>query len=319
MVLALVFLVLATAGGFALWLNSTVEDNVSTEALLPTGDDAKVTTPDGQEVTVPTHGKGQNYLFIGSDARPGDSASRSDVIIVAHIPEDRSQVQLIHFPRDLYVQIPGRGKDKINAAYAYGGAPLLVRTLQNLLGIRIDHVAKTDFTGFQGMTDAVGGVRVYAEEASNGRGNGGQVVIRKGWNDLNGEQALMFVRERYQLSEGDISRGKRQMAFIKALMTKAISTETITNPVRVAKFTDAATQNLVIDQDLTVAQMRSEGFALRNIRSKDIVFITAPWTGFGTAPNGGSIVLADQQALTSLGTHLREDRMSEWKDSSVTP
>ena len=64
-------------------------------------------------------------------------------------------------------------------------------------------------------------------------GNGGQVVIRKGWNDLNGEQALMFVRERYQLSEGDISRGKRQMAFIKALMTKAISTETITNPVMI--------------------------------------------------------------------------------------
>ena len=131
-------------------------------------------------------------------------------------------MQMIHFPRDLYVDIPGRGKDKINAAYAYGGEPLLVQTMENLLKIRIHHVAKTNFEGFKNMTDAVGGVRVYAEEASNGTGNGGPVVISKGWNDLNGEQALAFVRERYTLSEGDISRGRRQLAFIKALMLKAI-------------------------------------------------------------------------------------------------
>ena len=92
--------------------------------------------------------------------------------------------------------------------------------------------------------------RVYAEEASNGSGNGGPVVIKPGWNDLNGEQALGFVRERYTLSQGDISRGRRQLSFIKALMLKAISPATVTNPIKIAKFTDAATRNLVLDQDL---------------------------------------------------------------------
>ena len=161
---------------------------------------------------------------------------------------------MIHFPRDLWVDIPGRGKDKINAAYAYGREPLLVETIENLLKIRIHHVAKTNFDGFENMTDAVGGVRVYAEEASNGTGNGGPVVIKEGWNDLNGEQALSVVRERYTLSEGDISRGRRQLAFLKALMLKATSPETIANPLKIAKFTDAATENLVLDQDLSIGQ-----------------------------------------------------------------
>ena len=189
---------------------------------------------------------------------------------------------MIHFPRDLYVDIPGHGKDKINAAYAYGREPLLVQTMENLLKIRIHHVAKTNFEGFKNMTDAVGGVRVYAEEASNGTGNGGPVVIKKGWNDLDGEQALAFVRERYTLSEGDISRGRRQLAFIKALMMKAISKETVTNPVKIAKFTDAATKNLVLDQHLSISQLRDYAVSLRNIRADDVVFATAPFSGFGT-------------------------------------
>ena len=176
--------------------------------------------------------------------------------MLIHVPEDPSSIQMIHFPRDLYVDIPGHGKNKINASYAFGGEPLLVQTMENLLKVRIHHVARTDFDGFEKMTDAVGGVRVYAEEGSDGSGNGGPVVIQEGWNELNGEEALAFVRERYTLSEGDISRGRRQLAFIKALLLKAISGETITNPLTVAKFTDAATENLVVDQDLSIGAMR---------------------------------------------------------------
>ena len=92
------------------------------------------------------------------------------------------------------------------------------------------------------------------------------VVIKKGWNDLNGEQALGFVRERHTLSEGDISRGRRQLSFIKALLLKATSPETVSNPLTIAKFTDAATENLVLDQDLSVGDMRDYALQLRNIR-----------------------------------------------------
>ena len=314
-VASLLVLCLVAAGGFVVFLDRKASSNISQENLLPPPAAApSATLPDGSVVEVPKDA-GQNYLLIGSDARPGETASRSDVIVLVHVPEDKQTVQLIHFPRDLYVAIPGRGKNKINAAYAFGGAPLLVSTLQNLLGIRIDHVAKTDFEGFKRMTDAVGGVRVYAEEASDE----GSFQVREGWNDFNGEEALAFVRERYTLSEGDISRGRRQQAFIKALMIKTLTPSVIANPVTLTRFVDAATSNLVVDQGLDVGRMRSEAIGLRNIRSDDIVFITAPFTGFGTAPDGGSIEIVDEASMQALGEALRTDTMEEYGDVTVTP
>lgn len=313
--LVLLTLIVGGMAGFAWLINRTIDDNVSRELSLPTSgpvDDS------GDPITLPT-GTGVNILLIGSDARPEDTFSRSDVMVLVHLPEDRSQIQLIHFPRDLYVPIPGHGSNKLNAAYAFGDAPLVVEAIQNLAGIKIDHLALIDFEGFKRMTDAVGGVRVYAEEASDGSGNGGPVAIHQGWNDLNGEQALYFVRERYQLSQGDISRGRRQMAFVKALMTKALSRETITNPKRVLDFADAASSNLVVDDGFTMDRMRDYAFSLRSVRSKDIVFITAPYSGLGSDPSAGSIVVLDRAKMTQLGELIRTDRLSEWKDTTVIP
>jgi LCP family protein required for cell wall assembly len=313
--LAIVVLLFGGATAFVGYLGYTVSDNVTQEQLLPEKRQP-ITAPDGKPVA--ETGTGTNYLVLGADTRPGD-AGRSDVIVLVHVPQDAKTIQMIHFPRDLYVSIPGRGKNKINAAYAFGREPLLVETMENLLKVRIHHVVRTDFEGFENMTDAVGGVRVYAEEASNGSGNGGPYVIKKGWNDLNGEQALGFVRERYTLSEGDISRGRRQLAFIKALFLKATAPETITNPVKIAKFTDAATENLVLDQNLTVGDMRDTAISLRNIRSGDIVFATAPFTGFGRSPEGASIDIVDEKGMADLGEAIRTDTMDEYGDVFVTP
>jgi polyisoprenyl-teichoic acid--peptidoglycan teichoic acid transferase len=313
--LALFLLLFGGAAAFVAYLGYTVNDNVTHAELLPEAR-PPVTAPDGTKVA--ETGTGTNFLVVGTDTRPGD-AGRSDVIVLVHIAADGGTVNMIHFPRDLYVDIPGHGKDKINAAYAFGREPLLVQTMENLLKIRIHHVAKTNFEGFQNMTDAVGGVRVFAEEASTGSGTGGPVVIRKGWNDLDGEQALVFVRERHQLSEGDISRGRRQLAFIKALMLKAISPATVTNPVKIAKFTDAATKNLVLDQDLTISQLRDYAVSLRSIRGGDVVFSTAPFSGFGTTSGGASIDVVDKQGMADLGDALRTDTMSDYGDVFVTP
>ena len=313
--LALFVFLFGGAAAFVGYLGYTVNDNVTQEPLLPENR-PPVTAPDGTEVK--ETGTGTNFLVVGADTRPGD-VGRSDVIVLVHIPQDASTIQMIHFPRDLYVDVPGHGKDKINAAYAYGGEPLLVETMEKLLKIRIHHVAKTNFDGFKNMTDAVGGVRVYAEEASNGTGNGGPVVIRKGWNDLNGTEALAFVRERYTLSEGDISRGRRQLAFLKALMLKATSTETIANPLKIAKFTDAATKNLVLDQDLSIGTLRDYAISLRGIRGGDVVFATAPFSGYGTSPGGASIDIVDKKGMADLGTALRTDTMDEYGDVFVTP
>jgi LCP family protein required for cell wall assembly len=313
---ALLLLLFGSVAGFVGYLGYTVNGNVTQEDLLP-DPTTPVTAPDGKQV--PTSGVGTNFLLVGSDSRGANDQGRSDVIILVHIPENPSTIEMIHFPRDLYVSIPGHGKNKINASYAFGGTPLLVQTLQNLLGVKIDHVAKTDFEGFKDMTDAVGGVRVYAEEASNGRGNGGPTVIHKGWNDLDGTQALDFVRERYQLSQGDISRGRRQLAFIKALLLKATSKETLTNPITIAKFTDAATKNLTVDKTLTIGAMKDYAFELKGLRADDVVFATAPFTGFGMDPVAGSIDIVDTQKMALLGEALRTDTMDDYLDVYQTP
>ncbi len=314
-------LVLASVAGFVGFLGYTVNDNVTQEDLLP-APDVEVIAPDGTVVpplVKGVEGKATNFLLIGTDGRTTTDRGRSDVIILVHVPADPSTVQMIHFPRDLFVSIPGHGKNKINAAYAFGGEPLLVQTLQNLLGVRIDHVARTDFDGFENMVDAVGGVRVYAEEASNGQGNGGPTVIQQGWNELDGGEALDFVRERYLLSQGDISRGRRQLALVKALMLEATSRETLTNPVKVARLTDAATENLVVDQNLSLSELKDFALDLRGIRGGDVVFATAPFTGFGMDPVAGSIDIVDDKKMALLGEALRNDTMDEYLDVFVTP
>jgi LCP family protein required for cell wall assembly len=307
-----VLLVVGVGAGYLVLLNHTVSKNVQHEALLPTpGVDGAESAP----VRRPGTAKAQDILFVGSDARPGLAGARSDVIVLMHVAGDRKTVTLVHFPRDLYVHVPGHGKDKINAAFAYGGAPLLVRTLQDLVGVPIDHVAMTTFDGFKNMTDAVGGVDVYVEEPSNSRG----YSFDKGFHHMSGAAALAFVRERNQLSEGDISRGRRQQAFIKALLLKALSRDVLTNPVRLAQFVDAGTKNLIVDEKFSVGEMRSQAISLRNLRGKDVRFVTAPFTGFGTSPSGASIDLVDEAGMQRLGRALQDDAMTRYADQSTTP
>jgi LCP family protein required for cell wall assembly len=306
LVAALVLLLLPVLafGGYLVWLNQIVTHNVKRESLLPAEGPSNAA---GEAVAVPA-GTGTNYLIIGNDGGPDREGARSDVMVIVHVPADRTKVQLVHFPRDLWVSIPGRGKAKLNAAYAWGGAPLLVRTMQDLLGIKIDHVAMLGFEGFKRMTDAVGGVDVRVDEASEAGGR----VFTKGVQHMDGETALVFVRQRHGLSQGDISRGKRQMAFIQGLMQKTLSRETLTNPLRLKDFIDAATANLTVDEGLDVGTMRSEAFAMRNLRSGDIRPITAPFTGFGTSPDGQSIDLVDEAKMAELGKALRTDAMDSY-------
>ncbi len=311
-VLALVVLVVVGVAGYLAFLNHTVSSNVQHESLLPTpGVSGATAAPTKKAGT----GDAQNILIIGSDARAGLQGARSDVIVLMHVDADRSAVTLVHFPRDLYVSVPGHGKDKINAAFAYGGAPLLVQTLQGLVGVPIDHVSIVGFEGFKRMTDAVGGVNVYVEEPSTSGG----YTFRKGFQQMGGAEALAFVRERKALSEGDISRGRRQQAFIKALMLKSLSKDVLTNPVKLAQFVDAGTSNLTVDDGFSVADMRNEAVSLRNLRGGDIAFITAPFTGFGTAPNGGSIDVVDEPGMVALGDALQNDQMSTYTDATHTP
>jgi polyisoprenyl-teichoic acid--peptidoglycan teichoic acid transferase len=312
-VLAVVLLVVVGgSAAYLLFLNTTVNNNVQRASLLPTpGVDGATDAPTRN----PAAGDAQNILIIGSDARSGVAGARSDVIVLMHVASNRTSVNLVHFPRDLYVDVPGRGKDKINAAFAYGGAPLLVQTIQGLVGVPVDHVAMVDFEGFKRMTDAVGGVNVYVEESS---ATGGY-TFTKGYQQMGGAEALAFVRERKNLSEGDISRGRRQQAFIKALMLKSLSKDVLGNPVKLAEFVDAGTSNLTVDKDFSTGEMRSQAVGMRNLRGKDVAFITAPFTGYGTSPAGASIDVLDVPGMAALGEALQNDAMDTYEDVTRTP
>lgn len=361
-VLALVGVI--ALGGYAFYLQRTVENNLEREDLNATQDSVVTISPDtfggtqpgdddstdddlddsglegdgdidedappivgedGQPIEVTqsefsattparpeSSGEAMNFLIVGTDSRDlSQERGRSDVIVLMHISDERDRVDLIHFPRDLFVPIPGTGgSSKINAAYSYGGAPLLVQTLQPLIDVPIDHVVLVNFESFRAMTDAVGGVDVQVAEASPG--------FPQGVMHMDGDTGLEFVRERYALSQGDISRGQRQQAFIKGIMQKALSSETLTNPARVARFVDAATTNLTVDADLEVGRMRDLGFAMRSVRGDDIHFETAPWTGISDHPVAGSIVLLADDQMASLSAHLREDTMESYVDE-VSP
>jgi LCP family protein required for cell wall assembly len=310
-VVVLVVLMVGTAGGYLAYLNHTATSNIKHDALLPAAGTGEPTPPRD-----PAAGDAQNILLIGSDSRGKVASGRADVIVLIHISRDRKKVHLVHFPRDMYVDVPGHGKDKINAAYAYGGSQLLVRTMQKLVDVPLDHVALIGFAGFKAMTDEVGGVDVYAEEASSEPGYG---TVHVGTNHLDGAGALGFVRERHELSQGDISRGRRQMAFVKALMLKALGRETLTNPIRFAGLVGAGTKNLTVDNAFSMDDLRSQALSLRDLRSSDIIFRTAPLNGFGTSPQGASIDVVDRAGLARLSAALRSDTMSSISAGKQTP
>ncbi|TWP39078.1 LytR family transcriptional regulator [Leekyejoonella antrihumi] len=300
----MVLIVVLAGVGFALYLNHLLDSNVHHSALLPT-------TPGGP-ARVAQAGNAQNILLLGSDSRDPSNIhvdSRSDVIQLVHISNNYKSIQVIHFPRDLYVPIPGHGKNKINAAYAYGGAPLLVTTMQDMLGVHIDHVAQIGFTGFAKVTDDLGGVDVYVAQAFDENGFG---HLTKGFHHMNGTQALGFVRERHQLKEGDIDRGRDQQAWIKAVLQKTLKAGTLLNPITLSNILDDITKTTVVDDGMTTAYMRDTALKLRNIRGNDLTFFTAPFTGFAYNKVAGDIDVVNEPKMKQLGHSLAIDDMSAY-------
>lgn len=275
-------------------------DQSSTQSPTDTGANSSSDAPDAKG------GHAVNYVVMGSDSRdPADvGAGRSDVLMVAHLAADRKSAELISFPRDMWVTIPGHGKNKINAAYAFGGPQLTVLTLQNLLGVRMDHVVLADFAGFVALTDDIGGVTInnpyYSDEAGH-RFPVGMITIK-------GEEALAYVRERHQLPHGDLDRAERQRLVVQAILAKALSPGMLADPVRFARFAADAANNVTVDNSMTPDEMRSTALSLR-FSPKDVVSMQAPISGFGTSADGQSIDVVDASKLQEFAHALRTDTM----------
>lgn len=196
---------------------------------------------------------GLNYVLMGSDSLTNDaSQGRSDVLMVLHLSGDRKSAALISFPRDLYVPIPGHGMNKINAAFAFGGTPLTVRTLEGLLGTRMDHVALIDFEGFIALTEQLGGVTLNNPHASVSQG----YTFPVGTITVSGEEALAYVRERKQLPGGDLDRAERQRLVVQAVLKKGLSKQTLLHPVEFNRFVAELAQQVTVDKELSMSEMR---------------------------------------------------------------
>jgi LCP family protein required for cell wall assembly len=250
-----------------------------------------------------------NVLLLGSDSRdPASTAdSRSDTIMLLHLDADHKHAYVISIPRDTWVSIPGNDDAKINSAYAYGGMPLAVQTVENYTGVRIDHTVLIDFAGFQQVVDALGGIDMYVEQTITSIFPPYR-VFNQGNQHFTGAQALDYVRQRYQFTDGDFTREKHQQEFLKALLDKAASGGMLTNPARLNSFLQAVTKSVTVDQDFDLVGMALQ---LSNLRSNDITFLTSPSAGTGWEGDQ-SVVEPDVPAAKALYAAVANDTVASY-------
>jgi LCP family protein required for cell wall assembly len=222
-----------------------------------------------------------------------------------HLNAKRDQAYVISFPRDTWVSIPGRGNNRITAAYGIGGSKLTVSTLENLTDTRMDHAALVDFQGFAKLTDEVGGVTVYNKTGFTSHG----IEYPKGNITLSGERALYFVGER-RLPRGDFDRATNERNVVRAIIAKTLSTKIITDPGRLLSVVGGAAEHLTVDKGLTNSKIRSTVLSLR-LADKDVHLIKAPVSR--KAKRGGQrVYVVDRAKLGELRTALREDTVNEY-------
>lgn len=256
-----------------------------------------------------------NIMILGSDSRDPENTtgSRTDTIIVAHLPKDRSSAQLISIPRDTWVRVP-RSKDgnhggrdaKINAAFAWGGVPLMVQTVEKFTGVRMDHVMMIDFAGFKEIIDALGGIEVDVEKTFTSI-HPPRRTFQKGVQRMDGEAALDYSRQRQQFADGDFARIRHQQQVIKAILDKAVSGGIVTNPARLNSFVKATSSAVSVDEKMSLLSMATD---LRGLRGGNLTFLTSPTKGTGRVGTE-SVVFASTEKVGPFYDAVRRDAVPE--------
>jgi LCP family protein required for cell wall assembly len=262
-----------------------------------------------------------NILMVGTDSRDPDAELdkagkwRADTIIVMHIPASQDKAYLVSIPRDLYVPVPESAKadcanaerHKVNASFAFGGLPLAVRTVECFTDVRMDHVMAIDFAGFKEVTDALGGVDLNVERTIKSIHKPFR-TFQKGLNHMNGDEALDWIRQRKQFPDGDFARMRHQQDFLRALMDKAASTGTLTNPGKLNSFLKAVTNAVTVDQGFSLVDMALQ---FRSLRGDNLKFVTSPFSGTQTI-GGESVVVSDKTKALAMYKAMANDKMSDW-------
>ena len=311
--LLLLTLVVGAAFTLLLYLNNQI-GNI---ARVPV---AEGLNPDDRPAEIDN--ESMNILLAGVDKGDGRSVAelvetgwepgvfRSDTIMILHVTADRDDAYLVSIPRDSYVALYDESgnfeyKDKVNAALSVFGPSAYVSTIEHLTGLRMDHLAAVDWEGFKDISTALGGVEVYIPETFY------DTSQRRWWYEgtkiLEGDDALSYVRTRYNLPDdsGDFGRIARQQNFMRAMVGKMLSQGTLANPLKLTNTVEAVVKNLTVDEEFESGEIRDLALSLRGLRTEDLTFLTAPWSGYGN--QSGSTVILDQAQGNALWRAMAED------------
>ena len=273
-IFVVLLLILAAVGGTYFWLNGKLHRTVTLPASTITS-------------------AGTNWLIAGSDTRDGitraeratlhlgaEGANASDSLMLLHMGTGKPV--LISIPRDSYVPIPGHGSNKINAALAFGGPTLLIQTVENVTGLRIDHYMGIGFGGLANVVNTVGGVQICVKTAVPADSYSGFKGLAAGCHNLSGTQAIAFVRDRHSFATSDLQRIEDQRAFLSALLSKATSPGVYLNPFTALPFGSAAAGAIAVDKGTSLYDLLQVAQALRG-------------------PETGTVPIANSNYPTSAG------------------
>lgn len=308
--LAFILIPVLAAGAFALVLNSSLGD--VERVPLTIAEDKRPAASDTEALNILLLGADS-----GSDRDPGgnsileDAASgdwptgkyRSDANMLVHINADRKSAYVVSIPRDSYVPVFDEQGDeqettKINAALSLYGPSGAISTVENLADLRIDHLAMVDWDGFKDITEALGGVEI--------------TTAQDGTQTLDGDEALAYVRERYNLPNGDFDRAKRQQNFLRSMMSAVLDRGTLTNPLKLRSTVSSIANNMAVDDGWSNGDIRSLALSMRDIRPGNVTFLTIPTDGTSDDPVAGSIVNVDDDLSSQLFEAMRTDTVDSF-------
>ncbi|MCO7221596.1 LCP family protein [Klenkia sp. PcliD-1-E] len=319
----LLSVVLLGTSGWGWYLGRVVEASVNRTDAIPA---------DGNVDGAGVDGRAVNLLLVGNDSRASatpeelaelgteaNAGTNTDTMILVHIPADGSSASFVSFPRDSYVDIPGHGQDKLNAAYAYGmadapdgatdsekqaaGAQLLIQTISQLTGLAVDHYAEVDLLGFFNLSSVIGGVEVNLCNAVQDSYSG--IDLPAGISTIEGTQALAFVRQRHGLPRGDFDRIIRQQYFIAAMIRKMLSENVLLDLGKQRQLVEAAANSLTVDRTLDLFELAAQ---MQSVTTGGIDFQTIPYVGDSTDDQGRYILqLQDEDTLHAFFANLSSD------------
>jgi LCP family protein required for cell wall assembly len=270
LVIGVVVLALIVAiGGSYFWINGKLTRSVALPSFTGTS-------------------AGTNWLIAGDDSRSGISrteqdtlhlgsqgANASDSLMLLHMGTGKPV--LISIPRDSYVPIPGHGENKINAALAFGGPTLLIQTVEQVTGLRINHYMGIGFGGLADVVNTVGGVQMCVKTAvpADPTGDSGFKGLAAGCHNLSGTQAIAFVRDRHSFATSDLQRIQDQRAFLSALLSKATSPSVYLNPFTALPFGSTAASSISVDKGSSLYDLLQAAMALRGPESGTVPIANA--------------------------------------------